>query len=69
MGGGCADSIESVWDDMDVSGENEGGAMLLWSVSWAEKRRTGKLARTLRCDEKLFGGAALPRFQLARVAR
>jgi hypothetical protein len=29
IGGGWVELTESVWEDMEVSGENEGGAILL----------------------------------------
>jgi hypothetical protein len=69
IGGGCADSRESVWEEMDVSGENEGGAMLLCRIQSGVANGEGLicLREVLRCDKKLFGGACSPRFQVGHA--
>jgi hypothetical protein len=60
IGGGCADATESVCDDIDVSGENDSGAMLLLYGRLGVRVKS-RLREGCDADKKLFGGAGLPR--------
>jgi hypothetical protein len=69
MGGGCADPMERVWEEMDVSGENESGAMLQCRAQVGSATGEGLVGWREVCDAtRNFSGAQPPRFQVGRRA-
>jgi hypothetical protein len=63
--------MESVWEEMDVSGENEGGAMLLFPVTidvvWLrDTRRLGCAIRHAR--RETFWWSLTAKSSMVRVA-